>query len=93
MTFEYYFIFVFIILTVYIVIGNYIYFSKVLPSLGKSPSFMPSGQFKDVQKHVSQLKERKEYPWYFQILNNIQVITIVIFLLILPIFLKIFGIL
>lgn len=91
MTVEIYFVGVVLVIMLYVIIVNYVYLEKVLPSIGKRPSFMPSGQIKDIQQHVALLKEKKEYPWYFHILNNIQTIMLIILLSMVPVFLRIFG--
>ena len=80
MIFDIYFIFVWAIVMAYIAIGNYIYFFKILPMLGKGPSFMPFNQQKDIQEYLKILIERNEYPWFYHILNNIKLITLIIFL-------------
>ena len=47
-------------LVVYIVLGNYLYFAKVLPVLNEPPKMLPSGQIDDVDRYLELLDERRE---------------------------------
>jgi hypothetical protein len=62
---------------VYVVLGNYLYFAKVLPVLNEPPKLLPSGQMNDVDRYLDSLDERLENQWFVPILKNIRVITIV----------------
>jgi len=91
MTIENYSIFVIIILLIYVAIGNYLYFKKILPVIGKSPSVLPSGQFKDIRKYIDILSKKEEYPWFYSALKNIRIITLIVLLLWLPVILTVIG--
>jgi hypothetical protein len=75
MNFEAYFTFMFIVVAFYVIFGNYLYFRKVIPELGKAPGLLPS----------TQIKHMDEY------LKNIKAITLVILILMVPGFLHILG--
>lgn len=62
---------------VYVVLGNYLYFVKVLPALGEPPKFLPSGQVRDIERYLESLDERVEPHWFVPILQNIRTITII----------------
>ena len=89
MSMEQYFILVWVIVAIYAILGNVIYFSKVLPALDKSPSLTPLGQFKDIKDYLVLIEKKKEQPWFYPFLNKIKTITFSVFLLMTPIFLKI----
>jgi hypothetical protein len=96
MTFEHYFLVVFGLVAVYVILGNYLYFAKILPALGDSkgsapPSFLPSGQLKHVESYLSLLEKKEDRPWYYFYLRHIKPITLVLLLLMVPAFLKVFG--
>ena len=65
----------------YIVLGNYIYLSKVLPRLNESASGMPSRQLKHIEKYVSVLDENNEKPWFYYLLKHSKTIIAAIFFL------------
>ena len=60
----------FIAVVIYIVLGNYLYFAKILPTLDESPKLMPSGQFDDADRYLQILDERGERPWYVPLLRH-----------------------
>ena len=60
---------------VYIVLGNYLYFAKVLPVLNEPPKILPSGQIDDVDRYLELLDERRERQWFVPILQNIRIIS------------------
>ena len=60
---------------VYIVLGNYLYFAKVLPVLNEPPKMLPSGQIDDVDRYLELLDERRERQWFVPILQNIRIIS------------------
>jgi hypothetical protein len=92
MIFEYYFSFLFYLVIAYVVIGNYIYFRKVIPTLNTSPSLLPSSQSKHIKAYVDIIIKRGENPWFLILLKNIKTITLVIVILMIPAFLHVFGI-
>lgn len=63
--------------TVYVVLGNYLYFAKVLPVLKESPKLLPSGQLNDVDRYLELLDERFAHQWFVPILQNARIIAIV----------------
>lgn len=62
---------------VYVVLGNYLYFTKVLPVLDEPPKLLPGGQVRDIDRYLESLDERVERPWFVPILQNIRTITII----------------
>jgi len=62
---------------VYVVLGNYLYFAKVLPVLEEPPKLLPSGQVKDIERYLESLDERLKRQWFVPILQNIRTITII----------------
>ena len=48
---------------VYVVIGNYLYFVKVLPDLNEPPKFLPSRQLNDVDRYLELIDGRREHRW------------------------------
>ena len=81
----------FIVVAVYVIFGNYLYLTRVIPELNKAPGFLPSTQFKDVDAYLKLVLEKGEHPWYLFYLKNIRAITLVIVLFIVPGFLHISG--
>jgi len=61
----------------YVVLGNYLYFTKVLPVLDEPPKLLPSGQVRDIDRYLESLDERLERRWYVPILRNFRTITFV----------------
>lgn len=74
---EFAFLIMFAAVVVYVVLGNYLYFSKVLPALGEPPKLLPSGQVRHVEQYLESLDERLERQWFVPILQNIRTITVV----------------
>ena len=62
---------------VYVVLGNYLYFTKVLPALDEPPKLLPGGQVRDIDRYLESLDERVERPWFVPVLQNIRTITII----------------
>ena len=62
---------------VYVVLGNYLYFAKVLPVLDEPPKLFPSGQLRDIERYLELQDERVERQWFVPILQNIRNITII----------------
>ena len=91
MTFETYFTFMFILVAVYVVFGNYLYFRRVIPTLNKAPGVLPSTQLKDIDDYLSLLRENGKRPWFLFYLKNIKAITLLILILMIPGFLHILG--
>ena len=91
MNFEIYFNFVFIIVMIHVIFGNYLYFRKIIPAINTAPGFLPSTQFKHIQLYMDMLQKRGQSPWFIFYLKNLKIITFVIVLLMVPIFLNVFG--
>ena len=62
---------------VYVVLGNYLYFAKVLPFLGEPPKLLPTDQVRDIERYLESLDERLERQWFVPILQNIRTISII----------------
>ena len=61
---------------VYVLLGNYLYFSKVLPALGESPKLLPSSQLNHVDQYFKSLDESRERQWFEPILRNARTINV-----------------
>lgn len=88
---ERYFTIVWWVVMAYVLIGNYIYFRKVLPRLRQNnaavgPSIGPSGQLKQIEEYLGLLSQFGERPWHFHYLRHLKFITIVVLGLMVPIF-------
>jgi hypothetical protein len=92
MNLEAYFIFVFILLAVYVILGNYLYLFKIVPALDVDHSGLPSTQLKHAQMYIDMLQEKGEHPWFLLYLKHIKIISILLAILLAPSFLHIFGI-
>lgn len=84
---EQYFIILFLIMSAYVGIGNYIYFKKVLPPIKNEDehavgSFSPSVQQVHMQRYVVILEDNKETPWFYYFLKYNNFIVSVIFALV-----------
>jgi len=96
MTFEIYFLIVWLVVALYVLLGNYVYYSKILPALrndtaNAAPSFMPSGQFRQVKEYIRVLEKEQKKPWFYYLLKNLAAITALLVLAMAPLFLKAFG--
>jgi hypothetical protein len=60
---------------VYLLLGNYLYFSKVLPSLDKSPALLPSSQLSHIDQYIATLDEQSERRWFEPILRHARIIN------------------
>ena len=59
----------FVAIVIYIVLGNYLYFAKILPTLDEAPKFLPSGQLDDADRFLQMMNERGEHQWYVPLLR------------------------
>ena len=71
---------VWIFVTAYVVVGNYLYFTKVLPTLSRDglddrPKFMPSRQFAQVDLFLTRLPPTAPRPWYYGVLSRVRAIS------------------
>ena len=65
---------------VYVVVGNYLYFTKVLPALSRDgldgwPKFMPSKQLGQVDLFLSRFPPTAPRPWYYGVLSRVRAIS------------------
>ena len=65
----------FLAVVVYIILGNYLYFAKILPALDEAPKFLPSAQFNVVDRFLLILDENDEQPWFAPILRHQRMIA------------------
>ena len=84
---------VFVLFAVYIVLGNYLYFWKILPAIERAggdsvPAFLPSGQFRQTRRYVDMLDQRNDRPWYYFFLRFDRHIALVLVLLWLSLLLR-----
>ena len=91
MNFETYFLTVFFIVAIYVALGNYLYFAKVLPTINAAPKFLPTEQFKDIKQYLTIIEERGESYWFCFYLKHFKIISIILIVLMIPTFLHIFG--
>ncbi len=90
MTFEQYFLVVWGLVSVYVVIENYLYFAKVLPGLGgASPKLPLFGQFSQIEDYLNGLDQKGERPWFYAFLRHTRMITLVLAVLIISAFIKV----
>jgi hypothetical protein len=64
----------------YVVVGNYLYFTKILPTLSRdgldgSPKFTPSSQFAQVDLYLTRLPPTGARPWYYDVLSRVRAIS------------------
>ena len=62
--------FLFLATAAYLILGIYLYFSKVLPALDEPPKFLPTGQLDDVDRYLQILDETGQSRWFKPILRN-----------------------
>jgi hypothetical protein len=79
------------ILAVYIVLGNYLYFAKVLPAIGENPSGLPSRQLVQVRCYLSLVDRSGERPWFLPYLRNIGKISLAMAVVMVGIFVVVWG--
>jgi hypothetical protein len=65
----------------YIVLGNYLYFGKVLPTLdtaglGGVPKMLPSAQFRQMSQAAAILRESGETGWYVATMRRFREISL-----------------
>ena len=94
---ELFFIILFILLVVYIALGNYLYWVKILPVLNEHggnehPIALP-GQFKQIDTYISILNKNKSKPWFYFYLKHIRMISFVLFVLVISLILSVFFLL
>ena len=89
MTFELYFIFLFVFTVVFGIIGNYVYY-KAVHVLDVSYSLLPSKQFKHLREYKELLEAKGEHPWYIFILKNFKAISYIYIVLWIPFFALLF---
>ena len=60
---------------VYVLLGNYLYFSKVLPALGQSPKLLPGSQLNHADQYLDSLDEHRERQWFEPVLRKARTIN------------------
>ena len=90
---ESHFIVVFLLFVVYIALGSYLYFCKILPGIdragGRGVPGLPSEQLRQIKEYVRLLDEKNERPWYYPFLRYNPQIAAVLFALWLWVLLRI----
>ena len=81
-----FFLFVFLVIVVYIIAGNYLYFAKVLRTLDESPRMMPFGQLDQVDRYLQTLDNEQKQAWSARVLGNVRAITAIVMVLVLSMF-------
>jgi hypothetical protein len=71
---------------IYVLMGNYLYFTKVLPALGRAsldgwPKFLPSSQLEQVDRYLNMLPPDAPRPWYCAILSRVRTLTVAVVLI------------
>jgi hypothetical protein len=92
MNYELYTKFLFSVVAVYVIFGNYLYLRKVVPALDVAPGFLPTTQFKHIGLYLKLIQAKVEKPWFFFFLKYIKEISILIFILMIPGFFFVFKI-
>lgn len=74
-----------VLVMAYVVVGNYLYFEKILPALSRdgldsSMKFMPSKQLEQVDLFLARFPPDAPRPWFYGLLSNVRIITIVVML-------------
>ena len=69
-----------ILVMAYVVVWNYLYFTKVLPTLSRdgldgSPKLMPSSQFAQIDLFLTRLPPTASRPWYYCVLSRVRAIS------------------
>jgi len=77
---------------IYIILGNYIYHEYVIPKLEKIDTSTlatahPFKQAKQIRIYVNILEKENNKPWFYSCLKNFDAISLVLTLLMLPLFL------
>ncbi len=86
------FILIFILTVTYIVLGNYLYFNKVLPGLKRldkdyDSSLMPSGQIKQTKEYIIAIENNNNKPWFYYYLKyNKYILVLIAFIFLLFVF-------
>lgn len=72
-----------LVIAAYVVVGNYLYFAKVLPVLRTAglsglPRALPSAQIKQFRQAAAVLEGRGERRWFFPLMRRFGEITCVV---------------
>jgi hypothetical protein len=70
----------------YVVIGNYLYFTKVLPALSRdgldgSLKFTPSKQLAQVDLFLTRFPPTVPRPWFYVVLSHVRAINVALVVL------------
>ncbi len=82
----------FILVALYVVFGDYLYFRWMIPTLNKAPGVLPSTQLKDIEAYLQLLRENGKRPWFIFYLENIKAITSLMLISMIPGLLHILGV-
>jgi hypothetical protein len=83
MIIDYYFSFLGVIVLVYVLLGNYLYFCKILPAIRKAPGILPWTQVQHLEEYLDLVEGNKDRPWFYYYLQNIKTISIILLLMML----------
>ena len=72
------FLFAWGLVVAYVLLGNYLYFARVLPELREQPSGLPSVQLSQVDRYLSHLAQAGERPWFHFLLRHIRSVTLAV---------------
>ena len=69
-----------IVVMAYVIVGNYLYFTKVLPALSRDgldgwPKFLPSKQLAQVDFFLRRFPPPDPRPWFYGVLSHVRAIT------------------
>ena len=73
-----------VLVAAYIVVGNYIYVAKVVPTLrtagmATGPALLPSQQFAHVRAYLDSLPVGAENVWFNVVLKHARALTLLVF--------------
>ena len=80
-----------VFLMAYVIVGNYLYFTKVLPTLSRAgfdacPKFRLSNQIAQVDLFLTLLPPTDPRPWYYGVLSHHRTISTAVLVLMLGVF-------
>jgi hypothetical protein len=68
---------VWLLILLFVVVGNMLYFAKVLPALGESPTW-GSAQLKQIDRFIASLGPEQARPWFYPFLKNVRLVGAVL---------------
>jgi hypothetical protein len=80
-----------ILVMVYVAVGNYLYFAKVLPMLSREgldacPKIWFANQFAQVDLFLTRLPPTVSRPWYYGVLSRVRAISTALLAVMLVVF-------